>query len=378
MCAAASSRILNSNAFNESLDPMRTSADLADEIADRVRQASAASTPLEILGNATKRFHGREAIGEPLMMAGHRGIVSYEPTELVVTARCGTPLAELTARLAEHDQMLAFEPPCFGGEATLGGAIATGLSGPRRPFAGSVRDMVLGIRIVNGRGQVLQFGGRVMKNVAGYDVSRLMAGALGTLGVILDVSLKLLPVPQAEQSLAVDEPVMRIYALTEEWLRAGVPISATAHDGERMYVRLSGAASAVEFGRRRIGGQDLGPASEFWRDLRDHRLPFFANRGADPLWRIALPAATPPLDLPGSWISDWAGRQLWLRTGADAARIRQEARHLGGHATLFYGGDRSADVFQPLPPPLLRLHQRLKQAFDPAGILNPGRLYSQL
>lgn len=357
---------------------MCISADLADEIADRVRHASAAGRPLEILGNATKRFYGREARGEPLMMTGHRGIVSHEPTELVLTARCGTPLAEITARLAEHDQILAFEPPCFGGKATLGGAIAAGLAGPRRPFAGSVRDMVLGLRIVNGRGQVLQFGGQVMKNVAGYDVSRLMAGALGTLGVILDVSLKLLPAPHTEQTLTVDEPAARVYELTEQWRRAGVPVSAAAHDGERMYVRLSGAGSAVEFGSRYIDGRNHGPASEFWRDLRDHRLPFFASRGTEPLWRIALPAAAPPPNLPGSWISDWAGQQIWLRTDADPDHVRAEVRQRGGHATLFYGGDRGAEVFQPLDAPLLRLHQRLKGAFDPAGVLNPGRLYSQL
>lgn len=357
---------------------MRTSADLTDEIAGRVRQASAAGTPLEILGNATKRFYGREASGEPLAMTRHRGIVSYEPSELVLTARCGTPLAELTAQLAERGQMLAFEPPCFGGEATLGGAIAAGLSGPRRPFTGSVRDTVLGIRLVNGRGEVLQFGGRVMKNVAGYDVSRLMVGALGTLGVLLEVSLKLLPAPQAEQTLTLPEPAARVYGLTEQWLREGVPVSAAAHDGERMYVRLSGAASAVESGRRRIGGQVLDPAGEFWRDLRDHRLPFFIDRAAEPLWRIALPAAAPAPDLPGSWISDWAGRQLWLRTDADPDRVRRKAQHLGGHATLFRGGDRATEVFQPLDAPLLRLHRRLKQAFDPAGLLNPGRLYAQL
>lgn len=356
---------------------MPTPADLTDELAARIRHASMAGTPLEILGNATKRFYGREARGEPLVTTGHCGIVSYEPSELVLTARCGTPLAELAARLAENGQMLAFEPPCFGGKATLGGTIAAGLAGPRRPFSGSVRDTVLGVRIINGRGQVLQFGGRVMKNVAGYDISRLMAGALGTLGVILDVSLKILPAPQAEQTLAVDEPAARVYELTEQWLRAGVPISAAAHDGERMYVRLSGAASAVEFGRRRIGGQRFAAADEFWRDLRDHRLPFF-SRGTEPLWRIALPAGMPQPDLPGAWISDWAGRQIWLRTDADAARIRQEAQRLGGHATLFRGGARCADVFQPLGAALMRLHQRLKDAFDPAGILNPGRLYPQL
>ncbi|MDN5850316.1 MAG: glycolate oxidase subunit GlcE [Nitrococcus sp.] len=357
---------------------MSISADLTEELAAQVRHAGTSGTPLEIIGNATKRFYGRAASGEPLATTGHCGIVSYEPSELVLTARCGTPLAEITARLAEHGQMLAFDPPCFAGEATLGGAIATGLAGPRRPFAGSVRDMVLGMRIINGRGEVLQFGGQVMKNVAGYDISRLMVGALGTLGVILDVSLKLLPAPQAEQTLTVDEPAARIYELTEQWLRAGIPVSAAAHGGKRMVVRLAGAASAVELGCRRIGGQDLEAAGKFWCDLRDHRLPFFSRHGAMPLWRIALPAGMPRPNLDGAWISDWAGRQIWLRTNMDPARVREEAQRLGGHATLFRGGDRTGDVFQPLAAPLLHLHRRLKLAFDPGGILNPRRLYARL
>ncbi len=357
---------------------MHTSSDLTAEIAEQVREASGAGLALEIRGNATKRFYGRQARGEPLLLTEHRGIVSHEPSELVLTARSGTPLTELARRLAEHNQMLAFEPPSFAGEATLGGAIAAGLAGPRRPFAGSVRDMVLGVRIVNGRGQVLQFGGQVMKNVAGYDLSRLMVGALGTLGVILEVSLKLLPAPQAEQTLTVNEPAARIHELTEQWLRTGVPVSAATHDGTRLYVRLSGAASSVAFGKRQIGGQNFGPAERFWRELRDHRLAFFTCRGAESLWRIVLPPAAPPPDLPGAWINDWAGRQIWLRTDAEPAHIRREAQRLGGHATHFRGGDRTMDVFQPLDAPLLRLHQRLKHAFDPAGILNPGRLYAPL
>ena len=357
---------------------MDKTSDLTGELSERVRDAYASATPLEIVGNATKRFYGRRPSGEPLAMTGHRGILNYEPTELVLTARGGTPLTEVTTQLAAYHQMLAFEPPCFDGEATLGGVIAAGLAGPRRVFSGSVRDMVLGIRILNGRGQVLRFGGQVMKNVAGYDISRLMVGALGTLGVILDVSLKLLPAPPAEQTLIVDEPATRLYDLTEQWLRAGAPVSAAAHDGERMYLRLSGAASAVESGRRQIGGQDFGPPDRFWRDLRDHRLAFFTCHDAEALWRIVLPSAAAHPDLPGAWISDWAGRQIWLRTDAPAARVRGEARRLGGHATHFRGGACPDDVFQPLDPPLMRLHQRLKEAFDPGGILNPGRLYAPL
>lgn len=357
---------------------MSTSSDLTQEIAGRVSAASQTGLPLEIIGNATKRFYGRTPRGEPLEVSGHCGITCHEPAELVLSARCGTPLTELTARLAEQGQMLAFEPPSFAGGATLGGVIATGLAGPRRAFTGSVRDMVLGMRIVNGRGQVLRFGGQVMKNVAGYDISRLMVGAMGTLGVVLEVSLKVLPLPETERTLVSEVPAERLYQVSEQGLRAGIPISAAAHDGTQMYLRLSGTASAVEAGTRLLGGQGMDGAERFWQDLRDHRLAFFTDPSTGPLWRIALPPAAPSPELDGSWLSDWAGRLIWLRSHALPGIVRMQAQRLGGHASLFRGGERCTEVFQPLDAPLLRLHQRLKAAFDPAGILNPGRLYSQL
>lgn len=358
---------------------MAKDKDNTEAIVARLRETQAADTPLEIRGGGSKRFYGRSPSGEPLEMGGHRGIVNYDPTELVLTARAGTPLEEIEATLADNKQILPFEPPHFGGGATLGGAVAAGLSGPRRPFAGSVRDLVLGTRIVNGKGEVLRLGGEVIKNVAGYDLSRLMAGALGTLGVILDVSLKVLPAPQAQRTLSLSVDPASIFEHSERWLRRGFPLSACAHDGDRLYVRLSGATSAVTEAARQIGGERIDKAGAFWVELRDHRLAFFQNAAGLPLWRLALPPGTEPPDaIEGSRFWDWGGKQVWLRTAASAAQVWGEAERLGGHATCFRGGDREAEVFHPLGSGLERLHRRLKESFDPRGIFNPGRLYSNL
>jgi len=356
---------------------MARAQDRTEALRERIAAAAESGTPLAIAGSGSKAFYGREPAGETLEVSGHRGIVNYDPTELMLTARAGTPLAELEAALDAEGQMLAFEPPHFAGAGTLGGAVAAGLSGPRRPFTGAVRDMMLGTRIINGRAEVMRFGGEVMKNVAGYDVSRLMAGALGTLGVILEVSLKVLPRPAAAHTVVLDIPMAEVFRHTEDWLRRGMPVSATAHDGERLHLRLSGAHSAVEDATRALGGERMDDAPGFWRSVRDQAHPFFAAEGP-PLWRLALPpgAGMPALD--GAWFSEWAGRQLWLRSDVDADVVRRETGRLGGHAALFRGGERAGEVFQPLEPVKLRMHRELKRAFDPAGILNPGRLYPNL
>jgi len=357
---------------------MARDRDLTDALAAQVAEAYEAGRVLRIRGGDSKAFYGREPRGEPLDLGGHRGIVSYEPTELVLTARAGTPLAEIEAVLEENGQMLAFEPPHFAGGATLGGAVAAGLSGPRRAHFGAVRDMVLGVRCLNGRGQPLRFGGQVMKNVAGYDLSRLMAGALGTLGVLLEVSLKVLPRPPANHTLVLERPPAEIFETSEAWIRQGLPLSATAQDGDRLYVRLSGEARAVENAARHIGGDRLDDAPGFWRAVRDHQHRFFAQ-GSLPLWRLALPPGTPLPALDGPRFIEWRGMQCWQRTEAPAARVREIAAASGGHATLFRGGEEErTDTFQPLPQPLLDVHRRLKSAMDPAGILNPGRLYAEL
>lgn len=348
--------------------------DITQEIQQAVREAAATGTALRISGGDTKSFYGRAAAGQPLDVSAHRGIVSYEPTELVITARAGTPLKEIETTLAASGQMLPFEPPYFGESATLGGAVACGLSGPARPYAGSVRDFVLGAVCINGKGERLAFGGQVMKNVAGYDVSRLMVGAMGTLGVLLEISLKVLPRPRCELTVALPMDAAAAIDTMNAWAGQPLPLSACCYDGEVLRVRLSGSESGVRSAREKIGGEEVAQGNTYWADLREHRLPFFASHA--PLWRLSVPATTPVPNDGGKWLLDWGGAQRWLVSDEPAAEtIRQQASAADGHATLFRGGDRSSEVFQPLAPAIETLHRRLKEAFDPKGILNPGRLY---
>jgi glycolate oxidase FAD binding subunit len=274
--------------------------------------------------------------------------------------------------------MLAFEPPHFGAGATLGGCVAAGLSGPRRAAAGALRDFVLGARLVDGRARELGFGGRVMKNVAGYDVARLLTGSLGTLGLILEVSLKVLPRPAAEHTLRLELPQEKALESLNRWAGTPLPVSASAwRDGE-LCVRLSGAERAVQAAAQKLGGEAVAAAdaARFWSDVREQTDPWFA--GEAPLWRLSLPSAVPPLELAGAPLIEWGGALRWLRSGADAAAVREAAARVGGHATQFRGGDKAAGVFAPLAPALARLHRELKTAFDPAGVFNPGRLYPEL
>ena len=352
--------------------------DYADALAAEVEQAFRKTEALCIQGCGSKDFLGREPAGRPLGVSRHRGVVSYEPTELVLTARCGTRLSEIENLLAEQGQMLAFEPPGFGGEATLGGTIAAGLAGPRRPYAGSARDFVLGVRLINGRGETGRFGGEVIKNVAGYDVSRLMAGAMGTLGVLLDVSLKVLPRPAAERTRVFELPAGAAVEKLASLGRLPMPLSGGAWLDGLLYVRLSGSASGVAAAEDELAGESLAEdeATAFWTGLRDHRLAFFTDDR--PLWRLGLPPATAVLDIDGHELIDWGGGQRWLRTALPAEQIRQTAAAAGGHAMLFRGGDRRGSVFHPLSPSMMALHRRVKAALDPAGIFNPGRLYEGL
>jgi len=347
-----------------------------DVLIDRVRAAAAARTPLAIRAGGTKDFYGNAVQGDVLDPRGCAGIVAHEPTELVITARCGTPLAELEAALDAQAQMLAFEPPHFGKTATVGGCIAAGLSGPRRATAGSVRDFVLGTKLLNGKGELLSFGGTVMKNVAGYDVSRLLAGSLGTLGVIMEVSLKVLPKPSAVFMLSFEMDEATALQRMNEWAGQPLPISATAWRGGTLGVRLSGARAAIGAARAKLGGEGVEEpqASSFWRGIREHTDPFFAVNA--PLWRLSLPSAADPVALTGDQMIEWGGAQRWLRSTLPAHEIRKRAQALGGHATLFRGGDHSAGVFTPLAAPIAAIHTRLKAEFDPAGIFNPGRMYS--
>jgi glycolate oxidase FAD binding subunit len=341
-------------------------------LCDRIREHAARKAPLRIHGGTTKDFYGEESQGESLDTSPYAGIVAYEPKELVLTVRSGTRLTQVEAALAAERQMLAFEPPHFGEAATIGGAVASGLSGPRRPYVGALRDFVLGTRIVNGKGEDLSFGGRVIKNVAGYDVSRLMVGALGTLGVITEVSFKVLPRPPAEATLVLEMDQALAIAEANRWAGLPLPISATAWQDGKLRVRLSGAASAVGAAKAKIGGEEID-AGNYWQELREQKLAFFSDSA--PLWRLSLPQTAEPVATTGSQLVEWGGGVRWVSGEMDTLTLRSTAERLGGHATLFRGGDRSVGIFHPLKPALMKIHRRLKEAFDPAGILNPGRMY---
>jgi len=350
--------------------------DLSQQLQQQVVAASQKGTPLQIQGGGSKDFLGHISEATPLAVSGHQGIVSYDPVELVITARAGTPLRELEQTLADAGQILPFEPPHFGPNATLGGTIAGGLSGPARPFGGSARDYVLGVKLINGRGEILNFGGQVMKNVAGYDCSRLMAGAMGTLGVLLEISLKVLPKQAAETTLIQQSPFAQALDMMNRWSGKSLPLSAACYDGDHLYLRLSGAKTSVESARQLIGGEPHHDSDTFWQSVKEHQHPFFQSDL--PLWRLSLPAETAPIDLSGGWFIDWCGAQRWLLSEAEPELVREKASAAGGHATLFHRGAVATEIFQRPASGVMQLHRRLKQAFDPAGILNPGRLYADL
>ncbi|WP_416137863.1 glycolate oxidase subunit GlcE [Halomonas sp. HK25] len=354
--------------------------DASEALADRIRRAEAKGTPLRFVGGDTKAFYGRPVQGEPLSTREHRGITEYDPVELIVSVRTGTPLRELEAALAANGQMLPCEPPHFGENATVGGMIATGLSGPRRPWAGSVRDFVLGTRLITRQGSEQRFGGQVMKNVAGYDLSRLMVGAQGTLGLLTEVSMKVLPLPGASRSLHLDMPLNDALGKFSEWGRQPLPITAAAWLDGALHLRLEGGPSSVAATAERLGGDEL--KAGFWEALREQQLAFFSAEDPRALWRLSLPNHTPVLELPDvaqtDVLYDWAGAQRWLRSDLDADALREVVTRAGGHATCYRGANgQSADMpFTPLPSVLEKYHRNLKAELDPKGIFNPGRLYA--
>ncbi|MES2232360.1 MAG: glycolate oxidase subunit GlcE [Pseudomonadota bacterium] len=350
---------------------MQHDQDSTSTLLEQVNHALNHAIPLRIQGSNSKAFLGRPVAGEVLDTRCHSGIVSYDPTELVISARAGTTLTEIEEVLEAAGQMLPCEPPHMGHGATLGGAVAAGLSGPRRPWSGSVRDFVLGTRVITGRGKHLRFGGEVIKNVAGYDLSRLMAGSFGCLGVLTEVSLKVLPKPRECLSLRLEMDVHEALSELAEWGQQPIPISAACYDGHALHLRLEGGEGSVQASRQRLGGEEINSA--FWQDLREHRHAFFDN--TTPLWRLSLPNNTAPLDLPGTQLIDWGGAQRWLKSNAEGELIHRVVMELGGHATLYSKGP---NPFPPLTQPLLRYHQRLKSQLDPLGIFNPGRMYAEV
>lgn len=348
-----------------------------DDLRSVIQAAHAGGTALRLRGGGSKDFYGGMLAGDVFDVAGYRGVVAYEPSELYITARCGTPLAEIEGILAEQGQMLAFEPPHFG-TASIGGCVAAGLAGPRRQQAGAVRDFVLGAKLIDGTGQILEFGGQVMKNVAGYDVSRLLAGSLGTLGLIAQVTLKVLPRPVAEATLCFALDEAEAIARLNVWGGQPLPLSASFWSAGQLFLRLSGARAAVDAACTRLGGEKLEAAGVFWSAVREQTHPAFAGQ---PLWRLALPSTTAPLAIDGLRAIEWGGGLRWYAGNLDAEAWRATAQRAGGHAVLYRAAESQRcleGAFAPLSPPLLALHRRLKNAFDPLGILNPGRLYAEL
>lgn len=343
------------------------------ELRLRVLEAHDARTPLRLRGAGTKDFYGEHREGALLDMRGYRGVVDYQPSELVITARCGTSLSEVESLLARHQQFLAFEPPAFGGDPTIGGIIAAGLSGPRRFQVGAARDFVLGAVLLDARGELLHFGGKVIKNVAGFDVPRLLCGSLGILGAITEVSLKVLPLPRTQQTLRFDMPEHEASAAFNRWGGQPLPISATACCGGECFVRLSGAASALRAARTRLGGEllDAEAAGQLWASLRHQTHAFFGQASA--LWRLSVPSTAAPIASGGAQLIEWGGALRWCASELAASDMRALAAQAGGTAMHWRGGS-AGGRFHPLAPTVLELHRRLKARFDPHGIFNPGRL----
>ncbi len=361
-----------------------------DEAAQQIAQANKNKTPLVIQGHGSKSFYGQPQNDSSVVLSTlpYRGVVEYDPTELVVVVKSGTPISELEEVLAGARQMLAFEPPRFAGQGTVGGMVAAGLSGPRRMASGAVKDFVLGMTVLDPQASPLRYGGTVMKNVAGYDLARLHTGALGTLGLIVDVSLKVLPLAPAEETIVFEASAADSIKWANEWGGKPLPISASCWIGGRFYVRLSGAVAAVKSATQKLGGNVVPSeqAQAFWRSLRDQTHEFFqldTTQADQCLWRLSVPSITPALaDLEDPQCIEWGGAQRWVKTKAPAHRLREIAAAAGGHATLFRSQApalRTQHGAFALPSPaLMKIHQRLKQELDPNGIFNPGRLFAGL
>lgn len=354
-------------------------------LVDQVLEAGSRRCQLDIRGGGTKAFYGESPRGEPLDVTRLKGISSYEPSELVVTARAGTAFAELEATIAECGQCLPFEPPRFAPGGTVGGMVAAGLSGPARSCVGSLRDFLLGVTLLDGRGDILQFGGQVMKNVAGYDVSRTLAGSWGVLGVIVEVSLKVVGTARTTATLCFDCAEPDALRLLQGWASQPLPLRASCWHEGRLYLRLEGAESAVRAAQASLGGAALAPdsAASWWQSVRDHGHDFFRLSAAELaagacLWRLSVPAVTAPLELPGPQFIEWGGAQRWFRGSAPSDLVRASAARAGGHATLVRAADKSPGAFARPSETLMQIHRRLKQAFDPQQLFNPGRLYADL
>ncbi|WP_152208110.1 glycolate oxidase subunit GlcE [Marinobacter changyiensis] len=350
--------------------------DITEHLQQQINAARNDGRKLAIVGGGSKQFMGRDISAERLDVGGHSGIVNYQPVELVLTVRAGTPLSEIEATLAEKNQMLSFEPPRFGDSSTIGGTLACNQSGPGRPWWNSVRDQVLGVNLINGKGEKLRFGGQVMKNVAGYDVSRTQAGAMGTLGVLAEISLKVLPRPDMTKTLAREMDHAEAIRFMNARAAEPKPLSGACWLDGTLYLRLSGARSAVEATARHWDIPIMPDGETFWQQLRDQQLEFFA--GEQPLWRFSINSTAPTPALKGHWLLDWAGSQRWYRGEGQMADMEDHAEKAGGQVSLYRGGDRTGEVMHRQQPALQAIQKRLKHSFDPDALFNPGRLYSWL
>ncbi len=352
--------------------------DISSNLQQQVKQAIASRTALAIHAGNSKQFYGNSVDGTPLDVSQHTGIINYEPTELCITVRAGTKLHEIESLLAEHQQILPFEPPMYTDNATIGGAIATGISGPRRAYTGSVRDAILGVQMINGEGEIVNFGGQVMKNVAGYDLSRLMVRSQGTLGVLLNVSIRLLPKPAKDVTLGFDSSAEDALKFFQDLRIQQLPVTASAWHDERVYLRLSASEKILESCQKKLQLDPLNNNDNLWQDIRDHKHAFF-NSLDKPLWRLSMPLATdniPSID--DNQFIEWNGAQRWVSSNTPANIIESLASKHGGHATLFRSNTLDAPKFSTLDPVLLKIHKQLKNKMDPQRIFNPNRIYQGL
>lgn len=346
------------------------------QLQEQIQTAIDEVKPLYIEGGNSKAFYGNPVECETtLSTLKHHGIIDYQPSELFVTVRAGTLLTELEATLAQKQQLLSFEAPLFSPNTTIGGVVASGLSGPRSPYYGSIRDSVLGVKIINGQGQIVSFGGQVMKNVAGYDISRLMAGSLGTLGLILEVSLKVLPKQEVETTLMLPCPHEEAIENFNLLRQSGLPISASCYIDSEVFVRISGKKPHIDALIKRHTWETYSNGDSFWESIRNHTHSFF-DHGDTPLWRLSVAPASPiSARLNSETMIEWGGGVRWINSNTPANIIISSAKKKGGHAILFRGSIPGVSTFSNPAPPLLKLHNNIKRKLDPKGIFNPGRIY---
>jgi len=347
---------------------------LIEQFSERIRQARLTGESLRLQGGGSKGFYGEKFVGSLLEVANFSGVIDYEPSELMLSARCGTPLDEIEKLLAEHGQILGFEPPHFGETATLGGTVACGFSGPRRATAGSLRDHLLGVRIIDGQGQDLRFGGQVMKNVAGYDVSRLMVGALGTLGLLAELTLRVMPKPVHECTLSLELSAKAAIEKMNHLAGMPIPLSATCYVENCLYLRLSGLQREVDTHVSRLGGETILDADQFWNSIREQEHRFF--RDAPFLWRFSVPSMACLDSFDELSLIEWGGALRWLVADIPACKVRMAAERVGGHANLFRGKQPDVPLFHPQSSAIRAIQTRLKDQFDPDRVLNRFRMYS--